>query len=240
MKTIITILAMLGGNCFAAERVVESEASKAAAVQVETGSGRIRLEAAAVDRVTAVVTGEFDEEKCELTSTERGGRLTLTLKGRRRYFWADADCRAGFDIKAPPATLLSVKTGSGGVEVGAFTSGAEITSGAGAVKFDGLSGPVRLASGAGSVSGRIYSEYFSAMSGAGTLSLDWTKAPVKGEASVKSGAGAVRLGFPAGSRLKVNCRSGAGSVNNEIGSDPSAPFSLDVKSGAGSVELRRS
>ncbi len=240
MNKIFFSVMLVSGSCLAAERVVECEAGKAAAVQVETDSGRIKLEAADVDRVTAVVTGDFDEEKCELASTERGGRLTLAIRGRRRYFWADADCKAGFAIKAPPATLLSVKTGSGGVEIGAFTSGAEITSGAGAIRFDGLSGPVRLTSGAGSVSGRLYSEYFSAMSGAGALSLDWTRAPAKGEASVKSGAGAVRLGFPAGSRLKVNCRSGAGSVNNEIGSDPAAPFSLDVKSGAGSVELRRS
>ncbi len=243
MKTIVCALMMLSGNCMAAEtaRNWEFPAAGITAVQAQTESGDLKFIPAAGASVKAEQTGEYKADKCEITAEVRGGVVFLAAKTKKaKWFKLGMDgCKAGFSVTAPAGLKLNIKTGAGSVEAGAFTAGAEVVSGAGGVKFAGLAGALDLTSGAGRISGEIYSEAFQCKSGAGTVDLAWTRAPKAGSASIKSGAGTIKLAFPADSKLKISHSSGAGSFNSELASDSAAAFKLDVKTGAGSVDIKK-
>lgn len=244
MKTIACALLLLGGNCMAAETAKNWEfpAAGVTSLQVQTEAGDIKLVPEAGAVIKAVQTGEYKADKCEITAESRDGAVVLTVKTKKsKWFKLGLDgCKAGFSVSAPADKKLLIKTGAGGVEIGSFSAGAELTTGAGGVKLAGLSGALNFTSGAGKISGEIYSENFQCKTGAGTLDLVWNKVPKAGSASIKSGAGTIKLAFPAASKIKISHTSGAGSLNSEIGSDSSAAFKLDIKTGAGKVDIRKS
>ncbi|MDO8805756.1 MAG: hypothetical protein Q7R35_15155 [Elusimicrobiota bacterium] len=214
-------------------------ADEVRAIQVEADAGEINLLAEEGMSIKAELTGDYNSEKTVLTMEIKDSKLILTVKSRKKWFCFGGSCKNGFKITAPAKTLLTVMNGAGRVIANGFTAGAEISSGAGEVVFQALSGPIRVKSGAGSVSGDIYSEDLEVKSGAGAVNLSWTQAPRQGSALVKNGAGSTTLAFPAGSKVAVKFKSGVGSMTNELGDTPSAPFKVEVKSGAGSLAIKK-
>jgi len=239
MRTIVAII-LLGGNCMAMENGVkwQFKAAEVAVIQVEAEAGEIFLNAAE-GPVKAEVVGVYDAETCELSAELKNSKLILSAKSKKKWFWNRSSCKAGFNVTAPTGTGLIVKSGAGLVKVSGFSAGAELRSSAGTMEFKDLSGPINIKSGAGTIKGEIYSEDFVARTGAGTIDVSWKKAPQKGKADIKSGAGVIALAFPADSRINVSYTAGAGSLSNELGSDPSAGFKVDVKSGAGSLTIKK-
>jgi len=217
----------------------EFKSEKVSTIQVQTDSGSIVLSTAEGSLINAEVTGEYNTEKCEVTSELKDSRLVLTAKSRRKWFWRSSNCKTGFNVSAPANKKIIVKSGAGHIEIGSFTAGVDSYSGAGMVEFKNTSGQISVKTGAGTVIGDIYSENMDVKSGAGTVNLSWTKTPEKGLCVVKSGAGATVLSFPAGSKVSVNFKSGAGSLKNELGDNPQAGFRLDVKTGAGSLHIKK-
>lgn len=234
-------LILAGGNCMAAEnsKKWEFKAADAAVIQVEADSGDISLEAAQGPSIKIEVIGEYDADKCEVTAALVGSKLLASAKGKKKWFWSNGNCKAGFRITAPAGKKLIVKSGAGKAVIAGFLAGADIFSGAGTVEFKGLAGPISVKSGAGAIKGDIYSEEFAASTGAGTIDISWNKPPQKGTAEIKTGAGSVTLTFPAGSRVHASYKAGVGSMSNELGDDPSASFKINVKSGAGSLDIKK-
>lgn len=208
-------------------------------IQVEADAGEISLTAEEGMSIKAELTGDYHSEKTVLTMQVQGSKLILTVKARNKWFFFGGSCKNGFKISAPAKTLLTLKNGSGRVMVDGFAAGADISSGAGEVELRALSGPIRVNSGAGTVSGNIYSEDLEVKSGAGAVNLSWAYPPAQGSALVKNGAGSTTLAFPAGSKVAVKFKSGVGSLTNELGDTPSAPFKVEVKSGAGSLAIKK-
>jgi len=217
----------------------EFKAADVAVIQVETDSGEVSLEAAEGQVVKVEVIGEYDVDKCEVSAALSGSKLVVSAKGKKKWFWSSGNCKAGFRITAPAGKKLIVRSGAGKAGLAGFAAGADVFSGAGIIEFKGVSGPINVKSGAGTIKGDIYSEEFSASAGAGAIDLSWDKAPKKGKVNIKTGAGDITLAFPADSKINVNYKAGAGNLSNELGSDPSAGFSVDVKSGAGSLNIKK-
>lgn len=242
MKTVMTaaVAVLMGGQLMAAgNKNWEFKASEVSVIEVETDAGEIILVPAEGPSVTAEITGEYDPEKCEAVAGVTGGTLAVSVKGKRRWFLGRNNCEAGVKLSAPAGLSLEIKTAAGRVKVGAFISGARISSGAGGIELAALSGPVNIYAGAGAITGELFSEELRLASGAGKIDLVWTGVPSRGSAFIKSGAGSVSLAFPGNSRIKMSHLSGAGGFDSEIGSDPSAPFHLDIKTGAGSVRIAK-
>jgi hypothetical protein len=214
-------------------------ADEVPALHVEADDGEIILTAEEGMSIKAELTGDYDSGKTALTVEVRDSKLILTAKSKKKWFFFGGSCKNGFKISAPSKTLVTVKNGAGRVVVSGFGAGTEVCSGAGEVDLRGLAGPIMVKSGAGTVSGELYSEDVTVKSGAGAVNLAWLRAPGKGSALVKNGAGSTTLAFPAGSQVAVKFRSGAGSMTNELGDNPSAPFKVEVKSGAGSLIVKK-
>ena len=243
MKGFAIILLLTGINCTAAEmqKNWEFKSGDVSAVQAETDAGDIKLNVANGPAVKAWIIGDYSADKCEITAELRSGTLFLKAKGKdkKKYIWSNAGCKAGFSVEAPAEIKLEIKTGSGGVNVSSFTAGAALSAGAGTIKLAGLSGAITLATGASTISGDVYSEKFDCKSGAGDIALNWLNPPKAGSASITTGAGRVSVGFPKDSKLNISHKSGIGSFDSEFSGDPAAPFKLDIKTGAGSVKIKK-
>ena len=241
MRYLALSLIMVGGNCIAAENIQnwEFKAADAAVIRVEADSGEVSLEAVGGASIKVEVIGEYDADKCEVSAALSGSTLLASAKGKKKWFWSNSNCKAGFRITAPAGKKLVVKSGAGKTWIAGFSAGANIFSGAGTVEFKSVSGPINIKSGAGSIKGDICSEEFVANTGAGSIDLVWNKPPQKGKAEIKTGAGSTTLSFPAGSKVHASYKAGVGSLNNELGDDPSAPFKIDVKSGVGSLNIKK-
>jgi len=214
-------------------------ADEVPAIQVEADAGEIILTAEEGMSIKAELTGNYDSGKTALTVEVRDSKLILTVKSKKKWFFFSRSCKNGFRISAPSKTLVTVKNGSGRVVVSGFGAGTDVSSGAGEVELRGLAGPVAVKSGAGTVSGELYSDDVTVKAGAGAVNLSWLRAPGKGKALVKNGAGSTTLSFPEGSQVAVKFKSGVGSMTNELGDTPSAPFKVEVKSGAGSLAVKK-
>ena len=240
MKTIVALLVFIGGNCMAAEiKNWEFKAGDAELIQVETDSGEISLEAAEGASIKIEVIGEYDAAKCEISAALSGSKLLASAKGKKKLFGNSGNCKAGFRITAPAGKKLVVRSGAGKAGIVGFSAGADIFSGAGVVEFKRVSGQITVKSVAGSINGDIYSEELAASTGAGTIDLSWNKSPLKGRVDIKTGAGTTTLSFPAGSKVHAVYKAGVGSIHNELGDDPAAPFKIDVKSGVGSLNIKK-
>jgi len=208
-------------------------------IEVDADGGDIVLAAEEGITIKVELTGDFKPGKTELAMKIEKSRLVLTVKSKKSWFFFGGSCKNGFKISAPSRTLLAVKNGLGKVSIAGFAAGAAISSGAGEVQLHGLSGPISVKSGAGTVNGEIYSEDLEVKSGAGAVNLAWTKNPGSGSARIKNGAGSTTLALPEGSKVAVKFKSGAGTMTNELGEDSSAPFKVEVKSGAGSLAVKK-
>lgn len=217
----------------------EFRADEVPVIQAEADAGEVHLTAEEGMTVKVELTGYYDSKKTVLTMELKDSKLLLTVKARKKWLFFGGTCKNGFKITAPSKTRLLLKNGAGRVVVSDFAAGADVSSGAGAVEFHGLSGPIVVKNGAGTVSGEIYSEDLDVRSGAGAVDLAWTKPPAKGSALIKNGAGSTTLAFPEGSQVAVKFKSGAGSLTNELGDSPSAAFKAEVKSGAGSLAVKK-
>ena len=217
----------------------EFKAGEVSAILVETDAGGVTLVVAEGDSVKAEITGEYSPDKCEITGEVKDGKLLLKAAAKKKLFWKGKVCQAGFKVYAPAGTKIVSKTGAGNVEVGAFSSGADICVGAGNIKLAGLSGPIKIHIGAGDIKGDIYSEDMACKTGTGSLDLAWSKAPKAGKASIHAGMGMISLSFPSESKLNIKNSTGMGGFNSEIGSDPSAEFRLEIKNGMGSAGIKK-
>ena len=243
MKYFAMILLLGGLNCSAADmpKNWEFKSADVTAIQAETDAGDVTLNVVNGPAVTAGLSGAYSPEKCEITAELRSGTLYLKAKGKekKKYLWSSGGCKTGFSVDAPADKKLEIKTGAGGVHISSFTAGASVSAGAGTIKLEGLSGAITLASGAGKISGDIYSEKFDCKSGAGDIAVNWLASPKSGSASITTGAGRVSVGFPKDSKLNISHKSGIGSFDSEFAGDPAAPFKLDIKTGAGSVKVKK-
>lgn len=242
MKYLLSILLIInGGYCMAQEKADEREfnSKEVRIIKVHTDSGRIILEAAPGPIIKVAITGEYTADMCKITTSLIDGVLFLEAKSLSKGLFGKHKCMSGFSITAPQDKLVGVKSGAGAITVGAFSAGADISCGAGSVKLTGTSGRLKISSGAGAISGEISTGDISLKNGAGTINLAWIDTPKSGLASLTSGAGMIKLTFPADSKANIHHSSGAGRFNSELGSDPSAPFMLKIATGAGSVKITK-
>lgn len=218
----------------------EFQSQEISTIEVQIEAGAIVFSRWEGSTVKVELTSEYNPEECEVSAKIMDSKLILKAKSKRKlFFWRRRDCKTSFKVSAPADKKIIVKAGVGHVEIKDFTAGAEVSSGAGIVEFKNTAGPISIKTGAGIVLGELYSQEVNIKSGAVTVNLSWTKLPEKGMLSIKGGAGVIVLSFPSGSRFNVNFKSAAGSIKNELGSESEALFKIDVKTGAGSLYIKK-
>ena len=218
----------------------EFKSEEAGVIEIATECGPITV-ISEDSAIKAEIAGEYNENKCEVKAEIEDRILKLSVKTKKKWLgiFGNSNCKTGFKVSAPKDKKLILKSGTGFIKVNDFVSGGKFLSGASTVEFENLSGPITAKSGAGTVRGNIYSEEVDMKSGAGTIDLKWNKAPERGNVSIKSGAGRAVLSFPKETKMKTLYKSGVGRFNSEFDNDPEAEFKVNCKTGAGSLNIKK-
>lgn len=239
-ELVLALILGTGGSLMASEeKSWEFGAGEIVEIQAETEAGEISMEVSDGPVVKVLPVPGVAPEKCEIGVDREGAKLFLSARSKKRWFFGGGTCKTGFLISAPASTKLILKTGSGAVAVGAFSSGAVIHSGAGQVRLAGICGKIRVNSGAGPVSGEIDSGDLRVNIGTGLVDLAWKKPPESGAAEICGGSGSVRLAFPAVSRINISNKPGGGHFESGLESDPDAPFSLNIRTWSADVRIAK-
>jgi hypothetical protein len=224
------------------------------AIVVETVGGAITLDDADVDRASVEPVAAAARDECRFERTLSSGTLTL----RALPATASAPCSAGFTVTAPARLRVSARSGSGGVEIGAFAGAVDARTDSGAISLFGTAGAVAVRTGSGSVAGDLGAGgtvdvvtgagdvYLRGLTGparvvtdSGAVSLEWAAAPRTGEIDVRTGSGDLAAALPADARLKLSLNSVAGYVSSDFAGDDASPLSLSFQSTSGAATISR-
>lgn len=189
-------------------------------LSIETAAGDITIKAG--PGRFEVTVNHYDAERCVLTMLSKDGTLHLKAESKPGRGVFDKGCEAGFSVTAPAATRVTADAGAGTID------------------FDGVVGEVHAATGAGSIRGTLESRLAELSTGAGSIGVTWNKTPKDGRIKADTGAGSVRLAFPAGTKLESDLETGIGSVLNELGETKGAALKVKASSGVGSVSIAKS
>ena len=230
-------------------------------LDVDTGSGSIKIRSGSGDEVT----------------------IEGTVKVQRRFFWGrprnadelvqaildnppiemdDGRLRVGrisdrklrnkvsisYEIVAPTGTEIVAETGSGSISISDIAAPVEVHAGSGSIKLENINGSANARTGSGSIRANGVAGAFEGRSGSGSIVLEQTGpgdvvvSTGSGSANLSGVAGAVRASAGSG-RITVDGRqegdwqleTGSGSIRVSLPAD--AAFDLDAESNSGSIDI---
>jgi len=160
-------------------------------LEIRNFAGEIRVRPGEANAISVVATKRASSSsalaRITVSMDEQGGRVVLRTKKSNDLSTARVD----LEITAPPGTEVDVHTGAGNIEFRGMTGSIRANSGAGEIDATGAAGPVQLGVGAGSVTYE------------GTPS---------GRCNFQSGAGDINLRLPASPDVRVELKTGLGTV----------------------------
>lgn len=270
-KSFASFIALLLAAAPFAASAAETPTAKAfpaAAVKeilVETAGGPIALTASEDARIaTDVAPAAKPGDDCLIERELSGTTLTLRARGApsagvlARFMASSRPCSAGFTVSAPARVAISARSGSGKIDVGAFSGPVDAKTGSGAIELHGATGDLTLRSGSGTVSGdaggqkvldvatgsggidlRELTGPVTARSGSGFVSLLWSAAPRSGDVDVRTGSGGITAILPKDAKVDVSFQSGSGSLADDFAHDEKGPLRLTLRSGSGDAKVKK-
>ena len=212
--------------------------SGSADVSVQSGSGSIRVEPGAVDRVRVaarikagsswLVGGDVEKRVRQIEQNppiEQQGNVI------RIGWFADDDLPRNisitYEITVPAATKLAARTGSGSIVVGAIAGPVEVKSGSGSLTVGRVGAQVAASTGSGSI--RVEGAGgLEASTGSGSIHA----ASVAGPTKATSGSGSITIdGRPSG---PWTLHASSGGITMTV--PPDASFNLDARTNSGSID----
>ena len=136
-----------------------------------------------------------------------------------------------YEVTAPTASALNLRTGSGDIEVDNLGRFLKADTGSGSVRAHGVAGPADLRSGSGDIELQQQSPAgdVKASTGSGSIRING----LSGALIAKTGSGDIEAnGALTG---PANLQSGSGSIRLHLGRE--ARFSLDASTGSGSIRV---
>jgi len=261
--TILLSFGLLAADVFAADDTFERSftVSEPLILDVETGSGSIKIRSGSSDEVT--VTGEIRVNRRSIWGKPRNAdELIQEIKDNPPIENDDGRLRVGpirdrsmrnkisisYEIVAPAGTEVSAESGSGSISVRDFAAPVDVHAGSGSVKLENISASAKARTGSGSIRAEGVGGAFDGKSGSGSVYLDQT-AP--GDVVVSTGSGSSNLNGVIGSvrassgsgRITVNgqqegdwkLHTGSGAVRVSLPAD--AAFDFDAESSSGGIEI---
>jgi len=261
--SILLLSALSATNAFAQDGVFEQTFTKSEpfVLEVDTGSGAIKVLSGPGDRVT--VTGKIRVNR-RFFGAKRGDadEIVQAVKDNPPIEIANDRVRVGhfddrnlrknisisYEIVVPTGTEVVAETGSGSISVTAISAPVDVHTGSGSVKLENIAGPVKARTGSGSITADGVGGAFSGRTGSGSISLvqtapgDVVVATGSGSSELKGVVGSVRASAGSG-RITVDGRqegdwtldTGSGGVRVSLPAD--AAFELDAESSSGGIDI---
>jgi len=267
LNTLILSIVLLSGlsaaEAFAADDTFERSftVSEPLVLDVDTGSGSIKIRSGSGDEVTIDGTIQV-QRRFPWGKPRNADELIQEIKDNPPIEMDDGRLRVGhisdrklrnkvsisYEIVVPAGTEILAETGSGSISVRDIAAPVDAHTGSGSVKLENITGSAKARTGSGSIRAEGVGGAFDGKSGSGSIYLEQT-AP--GDVVVSTGSGSSNLSGVAGSvsasagsgRITVDGRqegdwkldTGSGSVRVSLPAD--AAFDLDAESHSGGIDI---
>lgn len=206
-------------------------------VDVENFSGRIVVRGGNGSKSTVKIEKIRFDKSCETEIVQKGDELQIEVE--RRGLSQDGECEANIELQIPSDVKLELANGSGNISVEGTRGEVDFEVGSGDVSLNGRIDDLEGKTGSGSVNAKGLVGPAKLKSGSGDIHLIYGTIPLQGELEIRAGSGDAEVMLPAKTRLKTQAFTGSGSVRNEFGEDPGAPFRVSFKAGSGDLRLRK-
>lgn len=224
-------------------------------LRVKNSSGSVKV--VATDKSQIKMTSEKIEfgDHCKIEMQPSGGELSVEVSGEGWFI--NKGCEVNLTFFVPKTISIKIHSGSGAMSIvgtkgdvdvrggsGSIAINAEVKNldartGSGAVQILGNIEKANVRTGSGAVVVQGLTGTTDVRTGSGAVSLIYGKAPEKGKLSVKTGSGSTSILMPSNTKLVSDFKTGSGSILNEISDTKDAPFALSVRSGSGSVNVKK-
>ena len=181
------------------------------ALDVETQSGDVTVVAGArSDSVEVIRRFRGDEDIKVGGETWQGNTLKITPD-------CTTVCDVDYEIRVPPTVVVTVRTGSGDVEL------------------SGRLGNVSLGTVSGDVDANVSTANLSAETGSGDLDFHLSSAPT--QLTAQSVSGDIDLRVPRGDTYAVNSETTSGDVDVDVPRQSDAAHRIDVRTASGDISV---
>jgi DUF4097 and DUF4098 domain-containing protein YvlB len=168
--------------------------------------------------ISVTETLRYTDDKPVTSHNVNGDTLALTSADCEHERSVNGRCQVDWEIRAPAATNLTLRSESGGITV------------------TGFSGTVSARASAGGVQGRdLTSRSVIAKSSAGGVDLAFTQPP--DQVSATSSAGGVDIQLPSRTGYDVHASSATGDPDVNVQQDDNSPHKINAKTSAGTIEI---
>lgn len=212
-------------------------------VRVENTSGNVLITTGDAPKASVKTTKKKFTDNCKLT-VEKTGKKLSAIVGRAKILSTET-CDVDIEVRLPKAAqngkkplALELQVGSGEISITQITAELEFKIGSGTVSAEGSFAEIDGLTGSGNVTIKGLTGAGSVKTGSGDISLQWAKAPAKGEVDLKVGSGNAVLLFPKGSKLKSSFTAASGELTNEIGDTPKSEFKVKMTAGSGNLGIK--
>jgi len=219
------------------------------AVAVQSDAGSVTVEAGGAGAIHVEATARHGDGSAlqAVEVKQEGDTVRVIYKSPRNHM---GDQSVDFRITAPAGAKVEAHTGGGSMVLRGMAGGVDVDVGGGSVDAANLRGAMRLHTGGGSIRAERCDGTIDAETGGGSIHIE---AALHGKNHIETGGGSVHLAIPAASKLAVDGSTGAGSIHNDFGLPVEGQVSrrlsgrigdgsggsLDIRTGAGSIELAR-
>jgi Putative adhesin len=206
-------------------------------LRLTTDDGSVRVEVGTGPQIEALVTTEgwkIGPGEVTITESQAGDRVAIEVRLPQRHSAFDLGRRSvKVVVRVPREADLDVRTGDGGVDVGAIAGRVTVTTGDGGITAAGLRGQIRLQTGDGSIRATGLEGRLQAGTGDGHLN-------VRGRfdgLDLRTGDGQIDAEVERGSKVAEawSLSSGDGGITLRLPEDLGAD--LDARAGDGRIVL---
>nr|BFD61073.1 hypothetical protein CKG001_31800 [Bdellovibrio sp. CKG001]BFD64488.1 hypothetical protein BdHM001_31690 [Bdellovibrio sp. HM001] len=238
MRTMLMMALLLAGSVAGAQTETKDfDAKLIRSLELENIKGSVKIEGGHEDKLV-VTTEKIDFTKsCALEFKQKGS--DLDIKVHRKGAFKKSDCTTNFTILVPKVIDLEIKNGAGDVTIVGTKGDVDFKIGGGHLSIDSDVHELEGSSGRGEITVKSLAGNVDLKMGSGTAKITYAVVPVSGKFDLKSGSGLVELTMPADAKFTTSFISPAGKLTNEIGETSDSKFKVSVKSGAGSLHIKK-
>ena len=205
-------------------------------VEVFNQKGDVLIKGDGTDKVIIKTEKIKFGSKCFL-SFKQNNRV-LEIESGKRSLLSASDCEANLTITVPKKIDLKVNNVTGGIDVNNTKGDLDLKVASGDITVDSVVEELNAISGSGAIDVKGLVGNASVKLGAGKIKLGYAKDPIRGAIDIKSGSGDATLFLPPKMRIHSRVLVGSGEAYNEIGDFEDAKFLISFKAGSGNLNIK--
>jgi Putative adhesin len=189
-------------------------------LSIRTGSGSIQVRTGAGDRVQIMGRVSAGSWRDGLDPAERVRRVEaappITQAGNVIRIGDTNDdptyrnVGISYELVVPPNTRVNAQTGSGSQTIGSVDGPVRAQTGSGSIRIERAGGSLHAQTGSGNIEADSVGGEVRAQTGSGSVDV---RQVARADVSVQTGSGSVRLSLPPDAAYTLDARTGSGSIS---------------------------